>query len=125
VTLEPIGSSFLAKVVLDDSVRGMFIIDTGATHTIISPKLAKKLNVGRKEGQSVDVMVADGNTVNGRVVKVDEIRVGRASVYDSRVIILDEFEDTGLDGLLGMSFLGHFTFKIDNDEGKLILYEKD
>jgi len=125
VTLESNGASHLAKVVLDDSVRGMFVIDTGATHTIISPKIAKKLRIGKKDGRSVGVQVADGDTLNGRYVKIDEIRVGRASVYDSRVIILDEFAGTGLDGLLGMSFLGHFTFKIDVDKSKLILYEKD
>lgn len=125
VPLESNGGSFLAKVVLDGSVRGMFIIDTGATHTIISPKIAKKLKLGRDDGRSVEVQVADGDMLNGRVVTIDEISLGRASVYDSRVIILDEFGHTGFDGLLGMSFLGHFTFKIDNDEGKLILYEKD
>jgi predicted aspartyl protease len=92
---------------------------------MISPKIAKKLGIGKDEGRAVPIQLADGSQVNGRVVVVDEIRVGRATVYDSHVVILDEFDDFGFDGLLGMSFLGHFTFKIDNSEGKLVLYEKD
>lgn len=125
VTLQSNGASYYTKVTLDDKVRGQFVIDTGASSTMMSPKMAKKLGIRKGDGYAIPLQLADGTTVSGRVVVIEEIRVGRATVYNSSVVIFDEFGDTGFDGLLGMSFLGHFTFKIDNEEGKLILYEKD
>ena len=125
VTLEPHGSAYIAKVELDGKAKGEFLIDTGATYTLISPKMAKKLRIRKGEGYAATFTVADGRTVEGRVVLLDEIRVGRAKVYDTEVAILDTFGDTGLDGLLGMSFLRHFKFKIDHQESKMVLYETD
>jgi len=121
--LEPAGASYHTKVVLNEAVRGQFIVDTGATSTIISTKIAKKLGIRTNEGQEFPVRIADGTVVSGRVVMLDEIRVGNATVFDSSAIILENIEDTGFDGLLGMSFLGHFTFKIDHEANKLFLYE--
>jgi len=69
--------------------------------------------------------VADGREVTIYGIVLDEIRIGRASVYDSEAIVLPGVDVGGYDGVLGMSFLSHFTFKIDHDEGKLILYERD
>jgi len=125
VSVEAYGNSYVAKVELNDSVRGKFVVDTGASSTIITPKIAQRLGIGEDAGAPIPVRVADGRVVEGRFLYLDEIRVGRASVYDAEVIVLEYFGNTGFDGLLGMSFLGHFTFKIDHDASKLFLYERD
>lgn len=124
VSLVWTGSSYTTRVELNDRVFGDFIVDTGASSTVISTKLARKLGIREDAGIAISAQLADGRIVEARTVIVGEIRVGRARVFDTEVVILDDFEDTGFDGLLGMSFLGHFTVKIDNQENKLILYER-
>jgi predicted aspartyl protease len=64
------------------------------------------------------------NTANGRIsapiYRLDTLSVGDWQVSDLDVGVL-ELDDPQFDGLLGMNFLGHFQFFIDQNEALLRL----
>jgi clan AA aspartic protease (TIGR02281 family) len=124
IQLEKIGSNLAADVLLNRKVRTDLIIDTGATDTVISADIARKLGIDYNRGKTVLCQLADGRSVSGRQVNIREIRIGGARVYNVNAVVLDS-GDTGKDaGLLGMSFLENFIFKVDSEKGVLVLQKR-
>lgn len=102
----------------------VFVLDTGAGPTILSPQLAKDLGVvatGSKEGAGV------GQRTTASLAKVDSIRVGEETARDFDVAITPEIEriaavvNSHLDGVLGYSFLKHYAVIVDYPGGELRL----
>ena len=118
------GNSLTANVLLNRKVREELVVDTGANDTVISANLAKKLGIPLNKGQNVLCQMADGSTVNGKQVKIKEVRVGSAKVYNVQAVVLDSGEMGNSPGLLGMSFLNNFVFKIDTEKELLILQKR-
>ena len=115
------GTSYYVRVKLNDRVWGKFLVDTGASAMHISSAMARKLNVKVKRGQAVPVTLAGGVMAEGRLVILNKVQLGDASVEDVRALVL-EGDSLGLrDGLLGMSFLENFVFQIDARKGELVL----
>ena len=118
------GSSFAVNVSLNRKINTELIVDTGATDTIISSSIARKIGVYFAKGQDVLYQVADGRTVSGKQVNIKEVRVGGAKVYNVQAVVLDSAETGNSPGLLGMSFLNNFIFKIDTEKGLLVLQKR-
>lgn len=87
-----------------------FILDTGASETVIIPRLAKKLGVSSFPVSSCQ-----------RRGRVQSVAVGKATVEDLPVYVYDPPQalplrlDKGIDyhGLLGYTFLRHFVTTVD------------
>lgn len=124
VKLTKRGNSLSADVLLNRKVKTNLIIDTGASDTVISSNLAKRIGISVNSGRVVQCHLADGRTVNGRQVNVREIRVGGARVYNAQAIVLDSSEIGENPGLLGMSFLDNFIFKVDTEKELLVLQKR-
>jgi clan AA aspartic protease (TIGR02281 family) len=118
------GNGLTAKVLLNRRVSADLVIDTGATDTVISGNLAKKLGISVNRGRDVICQVADGRSVNAKQVKIREIRVGGAKVYNVQAVVLDSEEMGNSPGLLGMSFLDNFVFKVDTEKELLVLQKR-
>ena len=118
------GSTLTANVLLNRKVREELIIDTGASDTVISANLAKKLGIPLNKGQNVLCQVADGSTVSGRQVKIKEVRLGGAKVYNVQAVVLGSGDMGDSPGLLGMSFLSNFVFKVDTEKELLVLQKR-
>jgi predicted aspartyl protease len=103
----------LLPVTFNDSVTAPMLLDTGATGTHISLRLAEKLGIFRKdEGNLLEAISGVGGTVPAILTIIDRVKIGEAednfiptTVSDS---ISEEFE-----GLIGMDFMANFTIKID------------
>ena len=121
IKLTKVGNNLFANVVLNKKVKAKLILDTGCTHTQISAKIARKLKIKKNKGEKVLCELANGQKVRGRAVNIKEIKVGKVKAYNVRVIILDREMSGESDGLLGMSFLNNFVFKIDAEKGELTL----
>ncbi|MFA5350890.1 MAG: retropepsin-like aspartic protease [Candidatus Omnitrophota bacterium] len=110
---------------LNNKVKASLILDTGASLIILSNKIAKDLGVDTdvKGGKSIELMLADGRKTEARMVILESVSVQDSEVKNIEAAILPENENTAIpeDGLLGMSFLKKFNFKIDQKYDKLIL----
>jgi aspartyl protease family protein len=94
------------EVTFNDNQTEEMILDTGASITTITPKMAKNLNVTLLGAGKFTL--ADGSHVVMPVGKVDSIEVGGAKVENVQVAI-------GGDALLGQSFFGKHEVIIKQD----------
>ena len=124
IKLTRCGNSFTTDVLLNRKVKAELIVDTGATDTVISASLAKKLGISLNKSPNVLYQVANGSAVNGKQINIKEVRVGGAKVYNVQAVVLDSGEMGNSPGLLGMSFLNNFIFKVDTEKELLILQKR-
>ncbi|MBI5209773.1 MAG: retroviral-like aspartic protease family protein [Elusimicrobia bacterium] len=124
-TLESVkrGAHIFVDVRINGRVLASLMVDTGATFTTLSAKLADGLGLAPAAdlGQ-VTVQVADGRQVQARRVLLDLVEVGTMRAEKVEAAVLPESDDAA-DGLLGMSFLRRFDVRVDGEGGRLTLRE--
>jgi predicted aspartyl protease len=100
------------------NVTGNLVMDTGATQTVISKRLARELRLlSTGFGYGVGV----GGAVPAEAAMVDSMKVGTIGVKNVRVSILDFATDGFYEGLLGFDFLQHFQLSVDREKQLLVL----
>jgi hypothetical protein len=112
------GRSAIVSAMLNGMVRGNLILDTGATSTVISRRLAAVLSIrptGATTGQTV------GGVITAPIARLSSVKLGAAEVTDITVIIHDFSRDPRIEGLLGMDFLGQFHVGLDTQKQLLVL----
>jgi clan AA aspartic protease (TIGR02281 family) len=113
------GNHFLVDARLG-SQQARLLIDTGASLTMLTPDTLNRDGPGAHATGRTGLF----NTANGRVTvpiyRLDTLSVGDWQVSDLDVGVL-ELGEPGIDGLLGMDFLRHFQFFIDQNEAQLRL----
>ena len=110
----------LAEVILNDRVRQYFILDTGASFTLINRPTAKELGITIDENTPFMPIFTASSLIFTPLVTLKSIRVGEAEVENVDVLIHDMPSETA--GLLGNSFLNKFKVMIDSVNGKMTLY---
>lgn len=115
------GNSFLVEAILNRSQALRLLIDTGASLTIITPDVLHNGSVQYRDTGRHGIF----NTANGRISApiyiIDSLAVGDWQVLNLEVGVLELDGSSGVNGLLGMNFLKHFQFFIDQDENILRL----
>jgi len=115
----------VVTTLLNNKVKANLFLDTGASLILLSRKVADNLGVGAngKEGTPIELIMADGRRENAKMIILDSVKVQDAEVRNVEAAILPDRESAAMpeDGLLGMSFLKKFNFKIDQKNDKLIL----
>ena len=112
------GRSAIVAVTLNQAVRGNLMLDTGATVTVISHRLAGLLSLrptGRGAAQTV------GGVIAVATARLRSLKVAEAEVTDLPVIVHDFTLDPRFDGLLGMDFLGRYHVGLDAQKQVLVL----
>ncbi|MBI2202891.1 MAG: aspartyl protease family protein [Candidatus Rokubacteria bacterium] len=118
VPLEASRGVWIAHVMLNDRRTGRFLVDTGASVTLVSPALARALDLRPAGDQTTQLQTVAGNTIGSTAV-LASVRLGDIEARDVTAVIHDPGLD--LDGILGNSFLGRFTFTLDADRRLLHL----
>ena len=113
-----VGRSAIVTVTLNQTITGNLMLDTGATHTVISQRLAGVLSL-RPESRSAVQTV--GGVVAVTTSRLRSLKVGEAEVSDLSIIVHDFSRDPRIDGLLGMDFLGRYRFGLDAQRQVLML----
>jgi hypothetical protein len=68
--------------------------------------------------------LADGSIVEAKQVFAPSVRVGKFTIEHVECAVMPA-DLPKAESLLGLSFLKHFTFKIDSDKGKLVMCKID
>jgi clan AA aspartic protease (TIGR02281 family) len=118
------GRGIVVPVLINNKLEVNLILDTGASFVTLKKDVAEKLGLDLDEIKSeTEMILADGSRTKAKLVVLDSLSAQGVEVSKVEAVILtEELEklDFG-DGLLGMSFLKRFNFKIDQKEKKLIL----
>jgi len=119
IALTRIPGGWLTEVVINGAWTGPLLLDTGASVTLVSPAVARAAGISiGPDTQMVEVQGIAGRT-RGPIVTLSSIQVGEIEARGVRAVVVEL--PTGLNGLLGNSFLARYTFTLDPREGALRL----
>jgi clan AA aspartic protease (TIGR02281 family) len=110
----------LAEVILNGRIRQYFIVDTGASFTLINRATARELGITINESTPFMPIFTASSLIFLPLVTLSSVRVGVAEVENVDVLIHDMPSDSA--GLLGNSFLNKFKVMLDSANGKMTLY---
>jgi clan AA aspartic protease (TIGR02281 family) len=117
VSLEPDRGVWVVPVTINGKHRARFLLDTGASVTLISPAMAQTAGI-RPGADALELSTLGGPTAGPPAVAAS-LRIGTADVENVHVVIHDP--GPGLDGILGNTFLGRYNVSIDADQRQLRL----
>ncbi len=115
IPLKLANSYLLVSAVLNHTESVLLLLDTGASHTLMTPRVAQRLGVEvTANTPRRTMMAADGQRQEVPVVQLATLTVGHATVERLAVAISELFpHPAAVDGLLGMDFLGQFIVTLD------------
>lgn len=123
--LEQPDTSLAVPTLIDGKVMATFLLDTGASYTVITPRLAEKLGiVVTPETPRISLVTANG-PIKAPLVKLKNISIGQVNVPEVNAVVqeLGNGDDLLLSGLLGMNFFQGMDITVKEDQ--LILGVRD
>ncbi len=115
----------LLPVSIDGSEPLIFVLDTGAGKSVVTPGLVDRLGLAAVPGESVATLGVHGKSDNA-MVQLHSVAVGDARVAGIQAVVLDLNHITRgawhADGILGMDFLRQFDLRLDFGASTVSLY---
>jgi clan AA aspartic protease (TIGR02281 family) len=125
VNMDKQSGHVVVTTTLNKNVKANLVLDTGSSVILLSNKIADNLgiDVNSKDGIPIGLIMADGRKTEAKMIILESVSVQDSEVNNIEAAILPEQDSAAIpgDGLLGMSFLKKFNFKIDQKNDKLIL----
>ncbi|MCX5714534.1 MAG: retropepsin-like aspartic protease [Candidatus Omnitrophica bacterium] len=116
------------EMMVDGELNGLvnvsLMLDTGASLVILKRSIADRLGIDLNSiNRDVTLSVADGRQIKAKYVILNSVRIKDITASNvEAAIMMDNVEGAKFqDGLLGMSFLKRFNFKVDHKNNKLII----
>ena len=113
---------------MNRKVKANLVLDTGASVVVLSSKVAVSLGMdvyapAAKADDAAEFVLADGRKIGAKRIILDNVDVQGSEAHKVEAAVLPEQENNIIvcDGLLGMSFLKNFSFKIDQKNNRLTL----
>ena len=110
IPLDGNGNTWLVHATVNGSMSGLFLLDTGASYCVLAPTAARRLGV-KASGESVEIRTANG-VVRAPVIELATVDVGGNRARQVRAIVHPAVAPP-LDGIIGLSFLNHFSYGVD------------
>jgi clan AA aspartic protease (TIGR02281 family) len=124
IPIEKHGHVVVIQATLNNKRSAKFVVDTGASYTLISNALARELSIEiAPTAKSLPFQTANG-LISAPVTNLDSISVGGMEIRDLPAAVHDAVPDPQVAGLLGLNFLTHFRMDIDTQRGVLHLEKK-
>ena len=115
----------IVETLLNKKVKVNLMLDTGASLIVLSNRAASGLRipVSNDPRDYLFLIMADGRKAVARRIILDSVNVQGSELrrVEAAVLLKEESNLLSGDGLLGMSFLKKFSFKIDRKNNKLVL----
>ena len=112
------GSKVIVSVLFNNNRRANLLLDTGASQTMISKRVAQDLRL-YSSGSGKRYGIGGAVTVSTAVI--DSVKVGQAEIQQLQVSIHDFSVDPSYEGLLGFDFLRNFRVSLDLQQSTLLL----
>ena len=122
VPLRKVGLQFLVTVIVNNQHELKLVLDTGASITTIKTATLKQIGLASTSKRIVTLNTAGGQ-IQSSLIALDSFEVSGQKVQGLDIASI-ELKDGRIDGLLGMNFLDHFRFIIDQNQRKLYLERK-
>jgi aspartyl protease family protein len=97
-----------------NGVKGMFILDTGASYMSVKSEFAERAKIPLANTADITLSTANGQA-KGKLSKADKVMLGKLEAANVPTVVQNtdaKSYGTGVDGLLGMSFLSRFDLKM-------------
>jgi clan AA aspartic protease (TIGR02281 family) len=121
--LSQVSGSLAVPVLANHTTMATFIVDTGATYTVITPRMAKKLGfVITPDIPRIAIVTANGLIRVPKVI-IPKLSVGGVDVENVEAIVQPLGPDPLLAGLLGVNFFKGMELTVKPD--KLVLTSTD
>jgi clan AA aspartic protease (TIGR02281 family) len=117
--LPQVDKTLAVMAVVNRKHMATFVIDTGASYTVITPRTARAWGLQpSRPGQTLTVTTANG-TVEAPLVMLKNVNLGGMDMMNVQAVVIDLGDNIAASGLLGMNFFEGMEFIVRPD--KLIL----
>lgn len=124
ITLERKGNHFIVDAMLNNyEVRLM--IDTGASLTVLSSSAARTLGLHESNALQRSWVNTANGTTEALLYRLATMTIGEFNVSPVDIAVVANLDINGVSGLLGMNFLQHFEFRIDQKRERLFLKHRE
>jgi len=109
-------NTFVVPAVVNKKYMATFLIDTGASYTVITPQMAESLGVAPSaDSPTVPVTTANG-VLNAPVVRLRNVSLGGMQVDNVDAVVTHLGDTPQISGLLGMSFFHGMELSFKQDK---------
>jgi clan AA aspartic protease (TIGR02281 family) len=121
VSIEMNGANIVVPVLVNGTLKSYMMIDTGATYTVVTPRIAKRLGLKLDRFAPRVTLVTASGYITAPLAEVPSLKVGNAEVRPLQVVVHDFLPPPPIEGLLGLNFLSRFHTSIDYRRQRLTL----
>jgi clan AA aspartic protease (TIGR02281 family) len=124
VPFEKHGQVVVIEAMLNRKTSARFVVDTGASYTMISNAVARELEINSSQNQRTMPFQTANGLIQAPLTSIESITVGGMEIKNLTAAIHDAIPDPTVSGLLGLNFLTNFKMDIDAQKGVLHLEKK-
>ena len=101
-----------------NGVSGTFLLDTGSSFVTLSRSFAARAKPTVINTDQIEMLTANGRS-SATLATIDAVKLLGVEASGVPAIVMDKEFGSGVDGLLGMSFLSRFTIVMEDGQLKL------
>lgn len=124
VPIQTRGQIVIVVATVNEKTQGNFVVDTGASYTIISRATAQSLQIDLDGKHPTASLQTANGVIETPLVALDSVEVGGLQIRGITAAVHDVFPDSSIAGLLGLNFLTNFRMDIDTKSSILVLEKK-
>lgn len=124
VPIQKRGQVVIVAATVNEKIKGNFVVDTGASYTIISRATAQSLQIDLDGKHPTASLQTANGVIETPLVALDSVEVGGLQIRGITAAVHDVFPDSSISGLLGLNFLTNFRMDIDTKGSVLVLEKK-
>lgn len=124
VPFEKHGQVVVIEAMLNNKTSAKFVVDTGASYTMISSATARELTIHPIQNQRTMPFQTANGVIQAPLTSLESVTVGGLEIKNLTAAIHDVIPDSKVAGLLGLNFLSNFRLDIDTQKGMLHLEQK-
>jgi clan AA aspartic protease (TIGR02281 family) len=124
IPMERHGEVVIIQAMLNNKRSAKFVVDTGASYTLISNALARDLSIDIGQSPKTLPFQTANGLIQAPITNLESVAVGGMEIRNLATAVHDAIPDPQVAGLLGLNFLSNFRMDIDTQKGLLHLEKK-